>query len=520
MPTSAFVPGAPAALRASSFTPRACRAAAAPPAAPTRTAVTTARVLDGLDTDTQQAYTFSRTILGPFFGKTLAPARDGSLGAEGERQVALAAVYRHVFGNAYIMEEERAELAVAESQFKLGAMTMREFVRALGKSSAYKTRFFEGASMYRFTEVNYMHFLGRAPDDHKEIAAAMAVYHSKGVDACIDALVDSEEYSSVFGEDTIPFLRFRGFYAPCGSFGMQLALKGGWANSDKAMGGAALSGYNGSDGRQMSEYITAHVLPNEAQAPYEALAENTPLKTTSPNWYSLPDPALEPTPAFVSPTEVAALQKNLASLQMQYDAAIQKRNSPDGEDQLEMFREMTRDMAPMLDRGFAFSGGEALNLNPYARDMLDTASPLTEGGCKPSDFMRYGGNMESNTISRLERDLEQVKGKLRVYEKALSNSQPMDQSVNLPGAESSVVQEATLAEKASNNRPRINLSKLAQTTAAAAAAAAGSKPEQMDTKKQGPVLAGVQLPSLPNISLPSLPDISLPSLPNPFAKKN
>lgn len=525
--SAAFVPGAsvPLASQSSAFLARSCGTPSAPAAAAPATGATALRanILDGLDTVSQQPYSFSRNILGPFSGQTLAPARDGSLGAAGERETALKAVYRHVFGNAYIMEEERAELAVAESQFLIGELTMREFVRALGKSSTYKVRFFEGASMYRFTELNYMHFLGRAPDDHKEISAAQGVYHADGVDACIDALVDSEEYSSVFGDDTIPFLRFRGAYTPCGSFGMQLAIKGGWANSDKAMGGAALSGYNGSDGRQMSTFITAHIKPDEAQAPYETLAENTPLKTTSPNWYAVPDPALEPEPAFVSPSEVSLLESNLAALQSQYAAAIAARaagtkGSVDN-DPLQMFREMTRDMSTMLERGPSFSGGDPLNINPFSRDMLLGESPLAEGGCKSSDFLRYGSQMESNNISRLERDIEVAKGKLRVLQSALDKSQPMTPSISIPGVAAGAVREPTLAERAKSDRPTIKIQPVKTTSAieaAAAAAAAASKPTITKAKRTLP--GGITLPDMPKVSLPAVP--KLPGLPNPFAKKD
>lgn len=105
------------------------------------------------------------------------------------------------------------------------------------------------------------------------------------MDANIGSYMDSDEYASVFGDDNIPFLRFRGAHTPCDSFNEQCALKGGWANSAKAMGGAALSGYNGSEGKQFCNRIDAYA--TGATSPYEQAAENTPLKTTSPNWGSL-----------------------------------------------------------------------------------------------------------------------------------------------------------------------------------------------------------------------------------------
>lgn len=498
---AAFVPGVPAKLATSSFLPgrSLCQANTS-----ARTAVSqTPRmgILDGLDTSTQQPYSFSRYILGPFQGVTLSP---GS--SDGDREVAIRAAYRHVFGNAYIMEEERAELAVYESQFKLGAITMRDFVRAIGKSSAYKTRFFEGSSSYRFVELNFMHFLGRAPDSQAEISEHVQRYIGSGVDADIDSYIDSYEYSTVFGEDTVPFLRFRGAYTPCDSFNKQCALKGGWANSDKAMGGAALSGYNGSDGRQMSDLISSYATADAT--PYDVVAENTPLKSTAPNWYAVPDPALAPVPAYVSTNEVADLQKLVADLEVQYANAIERKNAS-SKDNLDTFRGMVKDMGPMLERGVTYSGGDPLLANPYARQMGTDEGALEAGGCKPSDYKRFLYQMEDDTVSRLEKDLEEAKGQLRVLRKALAASTPLTEKVELPG------QGATTAVLAAEGgpaaRPRISLSNVKKTTAADAAKAAADGKEKKGF-------------SLPSVSMPdiSMPDISLPnvSLPNPFSKKD
>jgi phycoerythrin-associated linker protein len=74
----------------------------------------------------------------------------------------IKATYRQVLGNAYVMESER--LTVPESQFKRGELSVREFVRAIAKSDLYRSRFFESVPRYRATELNFRHFLGRAPN--------------------------------------------------------------------------------------------------------------------------------------------------------------------------------------------------------------------------------------------------------------------------------------------------------------------------------------------------------------------
>ena len=55
-------------------------------------------------------------------------------------QEAIHAAYRHLHGNCYVMDNERA--AELESQLSHGSLTIREFVRALVKRDFYKDRFF------------------------------------------------------------------------------------------------------------------------------------------------------------------------------------------------------------------------------------------------------------------------------------------------------------------------------------------------------------------------------------------
>lgn len=458
------------------------------------------RILDGLDTKCQAPYGFSRYILGPFKPSVLYSSSD-----DGESEVVIRAAYRHVFGNAYLMEEERAELAIPESQFKLGAMTAKEFVRALAKSPAYKSRFFEGASQYRFAELNFMHLLGRAPDSQAEVSEHIRRYIAEGVDADIDSYIDSEEYASVFGDDNIPFLRFRGAYTPCDSFNKQCALKGGWANSDKAMGGAALSGYNGSDGRQFCDRIDTYA--TDASTPYEQVAENTPLKTTSPNSYAVPDPALAPTPAFVSDTEVRALQQSIKDLQTQYDAELARKSGfRDG--QHSPYRTMVAEMGLMLDHGFAYSGGDPLLANPFAKLFAKDESPLAEGGCKSSDYMRFHKQMENDTLSRIEKDLEEAKASLRVLSKALDASTPLTPTISLPGQITEAPAVATTDASKRALRPHVSNAKPKKAT----------KVEENKTGiRLGPKIGPVTLPAVPEFNLPQM---NLPSLPKlPFRKK-
>lgn len=150
-----------------------------------------------------------------------------------EKDGVVTAGLRQLFGNAYLMEEERAEFYTAESKFRCGKITAKEFARAVGKSQTYQKRFFESVSQYRFIELNFKHFLGRAPLNQVEYSKHFKIFAEGGYEAEIDSYFDEKEYDDVFGEDYMPYTRFRGTYAPINQFNRMCALEGGWAGSDK-----------------------------------------------------------------------------------------------------------------------------------------------------------------------------------------------------------------------------------------------------------------------------------------------
>ena len=128
------------------------------------------------------------------------PGRSGE-----EAQSLINAVYRQVLGNAYVMESER--LAVPESQFKMGEMSVREFVRAVAKSALYRDRFFTNVPRYRYIELAYRHLLGRAPNSYDDMKMHSNILDAEGYEADIDSFVDSDEYQNTYGENFVPFLR-------------------------------------------------------------------------------------------------------------------------------------------------------------------------------------------------------------------------------------------------------------------------------------------------------------------------
>ncbi|MEM9808028.1 MAG: phycobilisome linker polypeptide [Cyanobacteria bacterium P01_D01_bin.56] len=122
-----------------------------------------------------------------------------------EAESYIRAVYRQVLGNAYVMESER--LPVPESQFKRGELSVREFVQAVGKSDLYSSRFFTSCPRYRAIELNFRHFLGRAPLDLEEMRMHSTILDTEGFEAEIDSYVYSDEYQATFGENFVPYIR-------------------------------------------------------------------------------------------------------------------------------------------------------------------------------------------------------------------------------------------------------------------------------------------------------------------------
>ena len=152
--------------------------------------------------------------------------------SEEEVESIIRAVYRQVLGNAYVMESERA--TVPESQFKRGELSVREFIRAVGKSEVYRSRFFDTCPRYRFIELNFKHFLGRAPDGYEDMKAHSAILDEGGYEAEIDSYLDSDEYQNNFGENIVPY--YCGYKSTSGKsmveFTHMFALLRGASSSD------------------------------------------------------------------------------------------------------------------------------------------------------------------------------------------------------------------------------------------------------------------------------------------------
>jgi hypothetical protein len=154
--------------------------------------------------------------------------------------VIIRTAYKQVLGNAYLLEDDRLENA--ESLLRNGDITVRGFVRAIGQSQLYRSKFFERSSQYRFIELNCKHFLGRAPLDQAEISKHVQIYNNLGYEAEIDSYIDSDEYINAFGENTIPCPRTESSQRTLLNVGFNrtYALYRGYASSDTTTNKATL----------------------------------------------------------------------------------------------------------------------------------------------------------------------------------------------------------------------------------------------------------------------------------------
>jgi phycoerythrin-associated linker protein len=152
-----------------------------------------------------------------------------------EVQTVIRAVYKQVLGNPHVMDSER--LVTLESQLCDRSITVREFVRAVAKSGFYRSRYFESCAPYRFVELNFLHILGRAPQDQKEVSEHIVRCVAEGYDAEIDSYIDSSEYQSAFGENVVPYYRGKNSEANATQVGYNriFALDRGPAQIDSAV---------------------------------------------------------------------------------------------------------------------------------------------------------------------------------------------------------------------------------------------------------------------------------------------
>ena len=125
--------------------------------------------------------------------------------AENSTQAVIRACYRQVFGRDIYKGQE---IKQAEIKLENGDITLREFVKILAKSDTFRNLYW--TSLYVVKAVEYIHrrLLGRPTYGRQEINKYFDICSKKGFYALVDAIIDSNEYSEAFGDDTVPYERY------------------------------------------------------------------------------------------------------------------------------------------------------------------------------------------------------------------------------------------------------------------------------------------------------------------------
>ena len=124
-----------------------------------------------------------------------------------EIQDLIWAAYRQILSEHQILQFNRQ--VQLESQLKNRSITVRDFIRGLAKSEVFRRLVVDTNSNYRLVEVCLKRLLVRAPYNKDEEIAWSIKVATLGWGGFVDALVDSEEYQSNFGDTTVPYQRRR-----------------------------------------------------------------------------------------------------------------------------------------------------------------------------------------------------------------------------------------------------------------------------------------------------------------------
>ena len=101
----------------------------------------------------------------------------------------IRAAYRQIFNEQQQIASHR-QIAL-ESQFRVGQITVRDFIKGLVFSDSFRRLNYETNNNYRFVEMCIQRLLGRNVYDNREKLAWSIVLATKGLRGFIDELLNS-----------------------------------------------------------------------------------------------------------------------------------------------------------------------------------------------------------------------------------------------------------------------------------------------------------------------------------------
>ncbi|HHP7231335.1 MAG TPA: phycobilisome rod-core linker polypeptide [Xenococcaceae cyanobacterium] len=127
--------------------------------------------------------------------------------SESEKTGVIWAAYRQIFHEQQILTSNRQYSL--ESQLKADKITVRQFIRGLLLSEAFRQYNYEPNNNYRFVQICIQRLLGREVYGEPEKLAWSILLATKGLAGFIDAILNSEEYLNNFGNNIVPYQRRR-----------------------------------------------------------------------------------------------------------------------------------------------------------------------------------------------------------------------------------------------------------------------------------------------------------------------
>ncbi len=141
-------------------------------------------------------------------GGSSVPRRGGQpsiRGTEASTQAVINAVYVQVLGTAgYAGERNKVE----EIKLENGDISLREFIRQVARSKAFRRRYWSGLYITKAIEVIHRRLLGRPTFGRWEIDGYFDTAARTGFYGVVDGILNSSEYNETYGEDTVPYERF------------------------------------------------------------------------------------------------------------------------------------------------------------------------------------------------------------------------------------------------------------------------------------------------------------------------
>ncbi len=115
--------------------------------------------------------------------------------------------YRQVFSEHETLKFNRN--ITLETRLANGSISVRDFIRELAKTPRFYDLVVSVNNNYRLVDLCLQRLLGRRAYNEAEKITWSIVICNKGFGGFVDALVDSDEYTDNFGDNTVPYQRKR-----------------------------------------------------------------------------------------------------------------------------------------------------------------------------------------------------------------------------------------------------------------------------------------------------------------------